>query len=237
MEKVVYAVWRGAAEPRGVFNARLREEIAPLLAKSCRAVRLNLQDEAVADCRTPRMSSTRPQMEAFVQLWVDSAGDGARQPIDSLLGEASARIAGWLVCESTPLRNVLHPPVEGRRTEGFAQMALLGRPPRLTHEAWRQIWQRDHTAVAIETQSTFEYVQNLVVRPLTYGAPDYAAIVEECFPPAAMTDEATYFDAVGETERMSAHQARMGESCARFIDFDRIDCMPTSQFEVRRLGG
>ena len=236
MEKIVYALWRDTAIDRDAFNARLKDEIAPRLAAQAYAVRINIQDADVANGTSPRMVSTNPQMDAVVQLWVDSARDIARQPLDAIVAEAAPRFAAWLVCESTAIANTRHPPQPGVRTEGFAQVVFLGRPPRLTWEAWREIWQRDHTVTGIETQANFEYVQNLVIRPLTYGAPDYAAMVEECFPRAALTDEAVYFDAPNDPAKLAANQQQMMESCARFIDFDRIDCIPTSQFEIKRLG-
>src|SRR3546814_5310897 len=52
--------------------------------------------------------------------------------------------------------------------------------------------------VGIETQSNFEYRQNVVVRPLSDDAPAIDAFVEECFPPDAMTDPHVFFDAVGD---------------------------------------
>ena len=60
--------------------------------------------------------------------------------------------------------------------------------PRLSYEQWLDIWHNSHTRVAIDTQSTFGYRQNVVVRPLTYLAPPIDAIIEENFPPAAMSD-------------------------------------------------
>jgi hypothetical protein len=236
MEKIVYALWRDPNDPREAFNARVRRELAPRLADQARALRINIQDEAVLAGTSPRIVSTRPQMEAVLQLWVDSARDVIRAPIDEAIGQAAGRFSAWLVCESTAIANTLHPPKPGERTEGFSQFVFLGRPPRLTWEAWREIWQRDHTVVGIETQSNFEYVQNLVVRPLTYAAPDYAAMIEECFPPAAMNDEAVYYEGVGAPDKLAENQRLMMESCARFIDFDRIDCIPTSQYEIKRLG-
>jgi hypothetical protein len=236
MEKIVYALWRDRREDLSVFNRRVHEQVAPQLAQAAMAVRLNLQDEEVADGRSPRIVSTRPQMDAVIQLWLASAHDKARSPVDELIGQSSERFAAWLVCESTAIPNTLHPPRPGRRTEGFSQIVFLGRPSRLNWGAWRDIWQKDHTTVAIETQSNFEYVQNLIVRPLTYAAPDYAAIVEECFPRAALAEQAAYFDAEGDPAKLQANQARMAESCGRFIDFDRIDCMPTSQHEIKCLG-
>ncbi|RJF93123.1 EthD domain-containing protein [Sphingomonas cavernae] len=235
MEKIIYALWRDASENRARFNARLLGEVTDALAAHVFGLRLNLQDAEVERGTSPRMASTQPQMDAVIQLWSPSANDPARAPVDAIIGGAAPRYAAWLASESTVLPNTLHPPVTGRRTEGFSQIVFLGRPPRLTWEAWRDTWQRHHTAVAVDTQANFEYVQNLIVRPLTYGAPDYAAMVEECFPYAALGDEAVYFDAVGDSAKLAENQRLMAESCARFIDFDRIDCLPTSQFDVKRI--
>lgn len=234
MEKIVYALWRQPEIERGSFNERLHG-LAPKLAGAAHAVRINVQDMTVAGGTSPRMASTRPEIEAVVQLWLDSANDAVRAPVDAMIADVAPRFAAWLVSESTAIPNRLHPARAGERTDGFAQVVFLGLPPRLTWDAWRGIWQGSHTEVAIVTQSNFEYVQNLVVRPLTDGAPAYAAMVEECFPLAALTDEATYFDAPGDPAKLAANQQRMMESCARFIDFDRIDCIPTSQFEVKPL--
>lgn len=235
MEKVVYALWRDAATARPDFNTRLRTELSPRLADLAHGVRINIQDDDVLVSESPRMAATHPQIEAVVQLWVDTARDKARAPIDALVAGLAPHYAAWLVSEAAEISNTLHPPTRGLRTEGFAQVVFLGRPPRLTWEAWREIWQRDHTLVGIETQANFEYVQNLVVRPLTYGAPAYVAMIEECFPTEAMFSEAVYFDGVGDLDRQLNNQAIMAESCARFIDFDRIECIPTSQFEIKRL--
>lgn len=237
MEKIIYALWKDAGEARDRFNARLLGEIAPRLADAAHALRINIQDDAVAGGSSPRMASIRPQMEAVVQLWLDSANDAARAGIDAIIADAAPRHAAWLASESTILPNTLHPPVPGTRTEGFSQIVFLGLPPRLSWAAWRDIWEHQQTSVAVETQANFEYVQNLIVRPLSYGAPAFAAMIEECFPAAALHDEAAYFDAVGDAARLAENQQRMMESCARFIDFDRIDCIPTSQYDMARLGG
>jgi len=237
MEKIIYALWKDSAEAREAFNARLLEEIAPKLSDATHALRINLQDDAVAVGNSPRLASVRPQMEAVIQLWVNSANDAPRAAIDAIIADATPRYAAWLVSESTVLPNREHPPVLGTRTEGFSQIVFLGLPPRLSWPAWRDIWESQHTEVAVDTQANFEYVQNLVVRPLTYGAPAFAAMVEECFPAAALHDESAYFDAVGDAARLAENQRLMMESCARFIDFDRIDCIPTSQYDFARFGG
>ena len=233
MEKIIYALWKDPAEDDERFNAHLLGDIAARLGELAHAVRVNVQDDSVAAGSSPRMTSTRPQMDAVIQLWLPSANDPERAAADAIIADAAPRHAAWLVSESTIIANTQHPPMPGMRTEGFSQIVFLGLPPRLSHDGWRDAWQRQHSAVAVDTQSNFEYVQNLIIRPLSYGAPAYAAMVEECFPAAALTDEAVYFDAAGDPARLAENQRLMMESCARFIDFDRIDCIPTSQFDIR----
>ena len=92
------------------------------------------------------------------------------------------------------------------------------------------MWQGSHTQVAIDTQSTFGYRQNVIVRALTYAAPHYRAIIEENFPAAAMTSPHAFYDAVGDDARYKANLKAMIDSCARFIDMDRIDVVPTSEY-------
>ncbi len=177
--------------------------------------------------------STLPQMDALISVWVDSAITALRRPFDDAVQAATGRMAGYLVTESQPIRNTRHPARAGERTPGFSQLAFLKRPPRLTHEAWLDTWHNRHTQVAIDTQDTFLYVQNVVVRALTYGAPPLDAVVEEGFPEAAMTDPQAFFDAPGDEEKYRRNLAAMMESCQRFIDFDKIDVLASSQYIVR----
>ena len=111
--------------------------------------------------------------------------------------------------------------------------AIFSSSPRRSAEAWLDIWRNQHTQVAIETQDNFQYVQNLVVLPLTHGAPRIDAIVEECFPPAAMTDPRAFFDALGDEDKFQRNLAAMMDSCQRFLDFDKIDVLPTSQYLLK----
>jgi hypothetical protein len=236
MEKVIYALWKPNGQSRDDFNAHLLGSLAPKLTDMAKAVRLNIQDEFVANGSSPKMVCTHPQMDAIVQLWVDTSFAPARAPIDKVIKAVSSRFEAWLVTEAVPIVNKDHIAADGERTPGFSQFVFLGRPQRLTWEAWQYNWQTLHTGPAIDTQSNFEYRQNLVVRPLTYGAPNYAGIVEECFPIEALNDEAVFYDAVGNPEKLAANQHAMQASCARFIDFDKIDCIPTSQYDFKTIG-
>jgi hypothetical protein len=234
MEKVLYVLWRDPRINEDAFARRLRGELADrLLAAGARGLQVNVADAAVQPAAALRQVATRPQMDAVLSLWVDSAIARFRRPFDELVEPAAARMAAYLVTESVPIRNTRHPAVPGERTAGFAQLAFLKRPPRLTHAAWLDTWHNHHTPVAIDTQDNFEYVQNVVVRALTHGAPALDAVVEECFPAAAMTSPHAFFDAVGDDARLQRHVQAMMDSCHRFIDFDAIDVVPTSQYVIR----
>jgi len=80
-------------------------------------------------------------------------------------------------------------------------------------------------------------VQNVIVRPLSYGAPIYDAVVEECFPAEAMTDPQAFFDGVGNPEKFQRNLQGMIESVQRFIDLDKIDVVPTSQYVIKPFTG
>ncbi len=233
MEKIIAALWKPEARPAADFNAALIGPLAAELhAAGAQHLRLNLQDESVAAGAKLQQVNTRPQMNAIAQFWLPSANARFRADVDAALARHSAQVAAWIAVESTIIANVDHPSAPGARTWGFSQSTFLGLPPRLSHDAWRRIWQTTHTSVAIETQANFEYIQNLLIQPLQDDGPEFAGFVEECFPIAALIDPQVFFDAVGNPAKFEANLAAMMESCGRFIDFDRIDVLITSQFNL-----
>ncbi len=229
----MYLVWRQPGQTRDAFAQRLRTQLAaPLQLAGVRALQVNVADADVEPAAKLKQTHTDPPIEAIVSVWVDSAIAHLRAPVDRIIAEHGRATAAYLVTESQPLRNKKHPPHIGMRTEGFAQVALLKRPARLAAHEWLDIWHNHHTQVAIETQSTFEYTQNVVVRSLSAGAPVFDAIVEECFPATAMTDPYTFFDAPGDEAKFQRNLARMMDSVGRFLDLGTIDVVPTSQFRL-----
>ncbi|MGH8505084.1 MAG: EthD domain-containing protein [Stenotrophobium sp.] len=232
MEKIIYLIWRDPRVDIETFGRKLRGELAVQLRAiaSVRSLRVNVADAAVAAGSGIKQTFLNPPLETVVQVWLDSAIAHLRQPVDDAIAAHAARHAAYLVTESQPLRNLQHPPKSGERTEGFSQIALLRKPQRLSYAEWLDIWHNSHTRVAIETQSTFEYIQNVVIRPLTAGAPPLDAMVEECFPVAALADPLTFFDAVGNQAKFDANLKAMMDSVHRFIDLATIDVVPTSQY-------
>ena len=219
MEKLVYLLIGPPGPVQPDVAAVLREACVPaLLRLGARSVQVNVTDPVLGHPFGVEPEPGTDHIVAAVSVWLDSA-EGAR--VASALpdpGPSGARWHGWLVCESEPRPNRTQPPGPDGRVPGFAQIVALTRPSHLSWSEWRQAWQGKHTSVAINTQSTFRYVQNVVFRPVTAGAPPYAAIVEECFPIEAATDLHVFFDAVGDEARLARHMAAMSESCDRFMD-------------------
>jgi hypothetical protein len=234
MEKLLYVFWRGP-ESATALKERFHGELAPRIrALGAERLQFNIADFADLSGTLVNftLQTTKPAPDGIVSLWLTSAF--RRAPVEQLLAANFARVAGYEVTESTILPNVLHPPIEGQRTYGFSQVTFLQVPPRLTYEAWRKIWFEQHTAVGIDTQANFLYVHNVVVMALTAGAPPFRGIVEECFPPQALRDSQVFYNAVGDEARHQRHQQIMMESCAKFIDFDRIDVIATSEYPLHQ---
>lgn len=233
MEKLIYTLWKPEGQATADFAAALRGTLATqLLQAGVRHVQVNVDDADVAPAAGIRQVASAPLPDALLQLWLDSAIAPRRQSIDALVGDVAGRYEAYLVTESEPLRNERHAPAPGQRTYGFAQIALLKKPQRLAYQEWLEIWHGTHTPVAIETQSTFEYRQNVVVRALTPGARPYDAIVEECFPPQAMDNPQAFFDAVGDEQKFQRNLDRMMASVGRFLDLGTIDVLATSQYRL-----
>ena len=226
MEKVIAALW-------GVDNARLLASLPDALkAVGAIHIRLNLRDEVVVPGAALIQRWQEPQQDAVVQFWLPSANARFRCGVDAALAAHCDRFAAWLVAESTIIPNTAHASVAGVRAWGWSQASFISFRPDLTRQEAIGIWHGHHTRVAIETQANFEYVQNLIVTPLTPDAPTYDAFVEECFPLDALDDPAAFFDAQGDADKLKANVDTMMDSCGRFIDFTRIDIIPTSQFDV-----
>ncbi len=235
MEKLLYAFWRGERQAAGLRERFIRELKPRILALGAERLQFNIADLEVKDALVNfTLQSTRPPPDGIISFWLSSAW--RREPVERLLAASCARIAGYEVAESTILPNVRHPAHEDERTFGFSQVTFLQVPPRLGWADWRRVWFEEHTPVGIATQANFRYVQNIVVMALTAAAPPFSAIVEECFPPEALHDSQAFYAAAGDEAKHQQHQQLMLASCAKFIDFDRIDVIATSEYLLHGAG-
>ena len=199
---------------------------AELRAAGVHELQVNVRDDAVAGALTTQ------HLEQPIETVVSTSG-GVEADILRILSDHADNLVGWEVEERKPLPP---PPVpEGVRADALANLAFIRKPSDASYDAWLQHWHGPHTRVAIQTQATFGYVQNRVVRPLTPSVPPVDAIVEELFPIAAVTDMHAFYGSEGDDAELSRRITELMESVA-VLGADRdIDLVPTSRY-VWRLG-
>jgi len=225
MEKVIAVLMR--ADSNDGWCTRQRGPVADaLLELGVPGLAVNVRDDAVRGSLMT-LTTLDPPVAAVVSMWTQQCyGDQMAAAFDLLARECD-RLGAYLVTESVPLAAPVVDP--GSRTPGLANIALLRRPADLDQDTWLMRWQHDHTSVAIETQSTFGYTQNWVVRTLTPGAPTIAGIVEELFPAEAITDLKAFFGAADDDD-LQNRIGQMVSSTSAFGANENIDTVPTSRY-------
>lgn len=227
--KVIVAV---SGDTAGLRGDRIRQACATAGATR---LQINISDDAVAGAM--RITETRPRIDAVLSLWFDEAADidSAVAAVVAEIGAADRTFAAWSVTERAPLDPEL--PRDGSRVEALSNIAFLRRPDDMPYDQWQQIWLGEHTTVAIETQATFGYYQNIVDAPLDLPGlrtiePPVAAIVEELFPMAAVSDFHAFYGSGGDQAELESRMTRMVASVQRFGADRNLDVVPTSRYEV-----
>ena len=229
MEKLVYMLWKPATSSHEEFASRLRDDTAAGLAGlGAKRLFLNLVDEDVAHTAKVRMTKFDPPMAGMVSFWMDNADD--RDRLETELAAVCSQVAGYLVVESVPLINSTHKARPGQRTPGINVVACIERPASMDRKKWLGHWFGHHKKVALETQCTYAYVRNVVVRSLTKDAPAWDGIVEEGFPSEAVTDPMVWYCSGGNKEKLKGNLDRMMKSVSAFLEVDRVESNPMSEY-------
>jgi hypothetical protein len=218
MTKLMFALWgdlAGLHEPE--VHGRLES------AGGIR-IQVNVADEHVE--RALRISTFEPGIDGFVSVWTASVGEAA--DVAAALQDTADRVVGWEVEERRPIES----PEEwdGSRLDGLANIAVLRRPAELTQEEWLHRWRVDHTPIAIATQATFGYTQNLVISRVVEGTPEVSGIVEELFPTAGIDDMHAFYGSGGDDAELTARLERLMESVGRIGADHDLDLVPTSRY-------
>ena len=231
MNKLIYLIAKPFADSEEEFSANLRTRFAPAaLAEGVQQLQINVGDAAVAAGAKMRQTNSSAPFDGMVSFF--GAADQHKK-FEELLRPYVYRYAGYEVQDFERIPNTTQHAAAGERTPGFSQICTLQIPARLTREQWLDIWHGSHTAIAIETQSTFRYVQNVVQKRLNYDAPVIDAIIEECYPIGALSDPHVFYGTAGDDARLKLNSQRMLDSCVRFIDFDKIDVIITSEYIIK----
>jgi hypothetical protein len=218
------------AEPDNEWCSRLRGAVADdILGLGVAGLAINVRDDAVRGSLMT-LTTLDPPVVAAVSLWTQQSYGKQVADTFALLEKECQSVAAYLVTESVPL---VPPATEpGQRTTGLANVALLRRPDHLDEATWLARWHRDHTPVAIETQATFGYTQNAVVRALSPDAPVINGIVEELFPAEAISDLRAFFGAADDND-LQNRVSRMIASTSAFGANENVDTVPTSRYVLR----
>ena len=228
MEKVIFTLRR--ADVDEAWCEQMRGPVAAdLLATEVPGLTVNVRDRVVRDSLMT-LTTLDPPVVAVVSVWTQQCYGEQMSAVLTRLRREAEDVAAYLVTESVPLAPPQTPP--GARSAGLANVALLRRPADMDPQTWFTRWHIDHTPVAIETQSTFGYTQNAVVRALTPQAPGIDAIVEELFPEAAISDLHAFFGAADDAD-LRDRMDRMVASTAAFGANRDVDTVPTSRYEYR----
>lgn len=219
MPKIIVVV-RADVSGEQLVGPSLREALASAGAS---ALQVNLDDAAVAAAM--RFGPGDP-VAAVVSVWAE----GDPHAIAGLVSDAvgGAPIDAYLVTERVRLDPA--PVPDGTRSDVLAQVALLRRPEGMSLEDYLAYWMLEHTPIAIRTQATSAYVQNVVEEVLTPGSPELSGIVEEHFPMAAISDPHAFYGSGGDDEELNRRMAELMASVRRFGADQGLDLVPTSRF-------
>jgi hypothetical protein len=216
--KLMFLLW-GDDLPTSLRDPGLHARLA---AAGVHRLQLNLDDEPVTAAL--RLQTFEEPVRAVVSVW--TSGDPAE--LAAALADDPATIAGWQVDERRPL----DPPetYDGSRADTLANMAVLRRPEELAREDWLAWWLGPHTQIAMETQATFGYVQNIVAGAVTPDAPRVDAIVEELFPSAALDDIHAFYGSDGDDAELGRRLTRLMASVTKMGADRDLDLVPSSRY-------
>jgi hypothetical protein len=195
-----------------------------LAAAGATAVQVNVDDDAVGPAL--RFGPGEP-ITALVSLWTPGLG---REPIELVAEAAGDRaVHAYRVTERVRLDPI--PVEDGVRADVLAQVAILRRPESMSRADYLDYWMVKHTPIAIRTQNTSGYIQNIVEELLTPDTPPAAAIVEEHFPMGSMTDPHEFYGSRGDDQELERRMTELMASVARFGADQGLDLMPTSRYQ------
>ena len=217
MTKLIFALHGTSLGPVLLGDA-MRADLA---AAGVVRLQVNLDDDDVA--LAMRFGPGVP-ISALVTVWTSDEPAAAV----AVLAAIEPDVHAWRVTERRPIE----PPAvsSGERADALANIAILRRPEHMSREDYLTDWLERHTAIAIETQDTFGYVQNIVEEALTPESPEISAIVEELFHSAGMTDMHAFYGSGGDDEELNRRLTKLMDSVRRFGADVGLDLVPTSRY-------
>ena len=209
-----------------LFESLTAQKIPALKALGAERIRACVRDSHVAPAADLCIGQRASETWCYLALWVNSRV--AHVGIRDILSPLASFLHGYAVAESEQLFHDFQP--DGQRVTGMNEVVMFRKPDSLDRHDFLDTWLGSHTQIAIDTQSTFGYVQNIVGDTLDADTPWFDSIVEENFPDEAMTSQQAFYDAVGNPDLYREREKIMVESVMRFFDFESMERMPLSEY-------
>lgn len=221
MTKLMFAVH--GDESSTLFGEPFRHDLA---GAGVTQLQVNVDDDAVASAL--RFGPGEP-ISAIVSTWSEGNAELIVEVISSALKDPN--LHAYRVTERVRLDS--EPMPDGVRSDVMAQVAVLRRPSSMTQDEYLAYWMLRHTPIAIRTQNTSAYIQNIVEEALTPDSPEIAAIVEEHFPMASLSDPHAFYGSRGDDAELSRRMTELMTSVAAFGADQGLDLVPTSRYDWR----
>ncbi len=226
MEKLIYILGGDPQSTAKNFEA-FKQEVVPALQKAgASRIRICIKDQQALAASALQQGELAENIWGYLSLWVDSRCQHAT--IKPLVERVCDFQYGYAAAESEQLFHDWEP--NGKRACGMNQVVFFRHTPNLSRQEFLDIWLNSHTQIAIDTQSTFGYIQHIVGDKLDEDCPVFHAAVEENFPAAAMTSQEAFYESKGDAESYQRNLTAMIESVFRFIDMESIIVLPMSEY-------
>lgn len=224
--KIIYLLWKPAAEKLESFAQSLRSERLPaLLAHGVKTCTFNLTDVAPSAMARTRSDGAELSALVSVELRPHATADEA-QTLAKILDPSLRQIAGYVVDEALPADYEKTWP-DGECSPGAKQVTLLRRKPGLSDEEFLHRWHDVHTPLAMEIHPLWRYNRNVVKAAVTPDAPDYEGIVE-----LHIREKETLLDVMkffGSPQNIQ----RIAQDVTQWIDMERIEVYNMSEYVLK----
>jgi len=229
LTKEQYLLWGKKRKAPGDFSRTVLDELAPRLLDAG-DFELKLNHTAA---RPPRLSII-PFGARGVALF-SLTGDQLPDPkwVEELLHPHGAAVAGYRVAESTP-RGYDRGWPDGHQTPGIGLLTLFRRRRGLDDTTFLRRWHGGHTPLTFKIHPVWNYVRNVVQRPIIAGSPPFDGIVEEHFREASdLLNPARFF---GGPLSMVPNMIRVASDIRGFLDQRSLETYLATELHLRSDG-
>ncbi len=242
--KTVFALWNDADLSPEELRRLLVDEVVPdLLDGPVTWASVTVRDEEAAQVSAPTpfpLGVDKPA--ALLNLW--SSDPGLVDVVLARLEPLGLRAHAWVSEASiyTDYGGNRHSGPrywpDGQRSPGVTAVSFLTRPPAIPLDEWVRRWHGRMSPVSEEIQPRTRYVRNLLIAPMTAGAPPFQAIVEEAWPsPRHVRNPFLFYGAGYNPFKLVWNMVRLLAAVASFVKVPQVQTVMMSEWFLRTPWG